>query len=85
MTSMSEEDFDQETVLHDLTIFSQKLLGKFHVFEDGDKIEVTQLKRRDNGVWVTYHVHQGPGIPRKLVMMLDEFLQTYGHLFGVDE
>jgi hypothetical protein len=59
----------------------QAMVGKKYVFEDGDSIEIVQIKRRDTGPWVTYHVQQGPGIPRKLVMMLDEFHITYGHLF----
>lgn len=56
-------------------------VGKSYVFEDNDKIELVQIKRRDDGPYVTYHVHQGPGIPRKLVMRIDEFAHTYGHLF----
>jgi len=59
----------------------QKMVGKKYVFEDGDSIEIVQIKRRETGPWVTYHVQQGPGIPRKLLMMLDEFHITYGHLF----
>lgn len=58
-----------------------RFVGKYYVFEDGDRIEVIQIKRRYNGPWVTYHVTQGRGIPRKLVMMLEEFVFTYGHLF----
>lgn len=58
------------------------LVGKKHVFPDGDSIEVVQIKNRDEGLrLVTYHLQQGPGIPRKLVMEMDEFLSTYGHLF----
>jgi hypothetical protein len=59
----------------------QKMVGKKYTFEDGDSLEIIQVKRRDNGPWVTFHVQQGPGIPRKLIMMLDEFQVTYGHLF----
>jgi hypothetical protein len=59
----------------------QQMVGKRYQFEDGDSIEIVQIKRRETGPWVTYHVHQGPGIPRKLLMMLDEFKVTYGHLF----
>lgn len=58
------------------------LVGKTFRFEDGDKIEIVQIKRRDTGLVVTYHVFQGPGIPRKLVMSLEDFLETYGHLFN---
>ena len=43
-----------------------------------------QVKLRDgNTPWVTYNLKQGPGIPRKQVMPLDEFVNTFGHLFGV--
>lgn len=58
-----------------------RYLGKSHTFEDGDKIEVTQLKRRDSGWWVTYNIYQGPGIPRRLLMVYEEFVGTFGHLF----
>jgi hypothetical protein len=57
------------------------LVGKSYVFEDGDKIQVIQIKLRDDGEWVTYHVTQGRGVPRKLVMPLSEFMNTFGHLF----
>jgi len=60
------------------------LIGKEYTFEDGDRIAIVQVKVRDeNENWITYHVHQGPGIPRKLVMREIEFIDTYGHLFGV--
>lgn len=58
------------------------LAGKRYVFPDGDAIEVIQIKERDEGIrLVTYHLQQGPGIPRKLVMEQVEFEATYGHLF----
>lgn len=57
------------------------LVGKSWTFEDGDSISVVQVKRRDDGMWVTYHVQQGPGLARKLLMREDEFIATYGHLF----
>lgn len=61
-----------------------ELVGKTHKFEDGDSITIMQIKIRDeNEEWVTYHVQQGPGIPRKLVMRMSEFIITYGHLFGI--
>jgi hypothetical protein len=77
------EEFDDYDPIKDTAEWTEKLLGKSYTFEDGDRIEVVQVKRRDNGPWITYHVHQGPGIPRKLLMMADEFDITYGHLFGL--
>ena len=60
------------------------LVGKKHEFEDGDSIEVVQIKIRDSNIpWVTFHLRQGPGIPRKQVMQLDEFVNTFGHLFNI--
>ena len=62
------------------------LVGKRHIFPDGDYISVMQIKLRDgNEFWVTYMIQQGPGIPRKLVMPLEEFKSTYGHLFGISK
>lgn len=58
------------------------LIGQTYKFEDGDSIQVLQIKRRSEDIaLVSYYVQQGPGIPRKLVMELQEFLDTYGHLF----
>jgi hypothetical protein len=58
------------------------IVGMRHQFEDGDSIEVVQVKSRNEEIHlVTYHIQQGPGIPRKLVMEFNEFLGTYGHLF----
>lgn len=79
---MIEDDEDMEKVTAE---WSAKLLGLHHTFEDGDRIEVIQVRRRDTGPWVTFHVTQGPGIPRKLLMGIDEFLGTYGHLFVKEE
>lgn len=60
------------------------IIGLNHTFDDGDSITVMQIKMRDGNIpWVTYQIQQGPGIPRKLVMQLDEFVNMYGHLFGV--
>ena len=58
------------------------LVGKSYRFDDGSTITVMQIKNRDEGEQlVTYHVQQGPGIPRKLVMTMVEFVSTFGHLF----
>jgi hypothetical protein len=64
----------------------ERLIGEKFTFADGDWLEVIQIKwRGDEDFLVTYHVQQGPGIPRKLVMSLQEFLLTYGYLFGEGE
>lgn len=59
------------------------LTGKSHLFPDGSTIYVLQVKERDeNQLWVSYYIQTGPGIPRKLTMLLADFLNYYGHLFG---
>ncbi len=64
----------------------QDLVGQKYTFADGDTLEVLQIKwRGDEDFLVTYHVQQGPGIPRKLVLPMNEFLGTYGYLFGRGE
>lgn len=79
------DEFDDYDPVKDTAEWAEKLLGKIYTFEDGDRIEVVQVKRRDTGPWITYHVYQGPGIPRKLLMTAEEFEVTYGHLFGLRE
>jgi hypothetical protein len=64
----------------------QDLVGQKFVFADGDSLEIIQIKSRNSeDHLVTFHVQQGPGIPRKLVMGLEEFIGTYGYLFGEGE
>lgn len=64
----------------------EELLGKTHSFDDGNVISVIQIKNRDSDdgpiPYITYQVHQGTSLPRKLVMKQSEFIDTYGHLFG---
>ena len=63
------------------------LVGQSYVFEDGNKIEVIQVKKTDEDrgdYLVTYHVSRGPNIPQKLVLPVKEFLSYYSHLFDVD-
>jgi hypothetical protein len=68
----------------------EELVGKSFVFEDGNKIEVFQIKLRDSDMdglvpWVTYHITQGGGMPQKLVLPMGEFNSIYGHLFGLED
>jgi hypothetical protein len=64
----------------------EDLVGQSFTFADNDSLHVIQIKWRGDEDWlVTYHVQQGPGIPRKLILPLQEFLGTYGHLFGKGE
>jgi hypothetical protein len=61
------------------------LVGKSFTFEDGSKIEVIQIKSREEHNSyidvVTYHISQGNSVPRKLVMEKKIFLDNFGHLF----
>ena len=60
------------------------LAGKSYVFDDGNKIEVFQIKRTDEdrgGHLVTYHITRGTNLTQKLVMPINEFVNYYGHLF----
>ena len=57
------------------------LTGKKFEFEDGALIEVIQVKEREDGLWVHYFISMNSNLPRKLVMKLDEFNNTFGHLF----
>ena len=62
----------------------QNLVGKSYIFEDGSSITITQIKTIDDNIpWITYDIIQGPGIPRKLLMKYNEFMDHFGHLFNI--
>jgi hypothetical protein len=58
------------------------LTGMSHNFPDGARIEVAQIKQREDGPWVHYYISMGSGLPRKLLMKYSEFMDNYKHLFG---
>lgn len=60
------------------------LVGQSHIFPDGYSITVTQVKIRDGNIpWVTFNLKQGPGIERREVMQIDQFVDSFGHLFDI--
>jgi len=61
------------------------LVGHSYKFEDGNTIKIIQLNNRDTGVWITYEIQSGPGIPQKLMMIEREFYNNFGHLFGIKD
>lgn len=62
--------------------------GDKYNFEDGNVIEVVELKYREvngeNTQCVTYKIYQGTNLPRQLIMTMKEFLDSFGHLFGIE-
>ena len=71
-----------------------KLSGSKYTFPDGDSIKVIEIKLRDKQIegkgeegiapFIMYEIQQCPGIPRRLSMFYQEFIDTYGHLFSVE-
>ena len=59
----------------------EALVGKSHIFEDGQELKVIQTRLRGNDPWITAHHITGHGIPRQITMTYIEFIDTYGHLF----
>jgi len=60
------------------------LVGRSHTFEDGNRMEIIQVREVDElrgGSSVTYLAYQGPGIPQKLILNLEQFMDIYGQLF----
>jgi hypothetical protein len=80
-----EEEFESAEIEADRQYLQEMInqfVGQKYIFEDGDSLEVIQIKTRGPGQhYVSYRVQQGPGIPRKLVLPLWEFKETYGYLF----
>jgi hypothetical protein len=61
------------------------LVGKSYIFEDGGRIEVIQVKPREDGLWVHYVISMNSSLPRKLIMKHNEFMSNYKHLFGEND
>ena len=62
------------------------LLGQSYDFGDGNKIEITQIKIRDNNEqWVTYVITRNKAIPQKLVSSMKDFVDAFGHLFDLSK
>jgi len=60
------------------------LVGRSYTFEDGNRMEIIQVREQDElrgGASVTYLAYQGPGIPQKLILNLEQFIDIYGQLF----
>ena len=60
------------------------LVGKSYTVEDGNRMEIIQVREVDElrgGASVTYLAYQGPGIPQKLILNLEQFMDIYGQLF----
>jgi len=57
------------------------LVGKSYTFDDGNKIQVIQIKDREDGPWVHYLISMNSCLPRKLVMKYDDFMNAFRHLF----
>ena len=60
------------------------LVGRSYTFEDGNRMEIVQVREQDElrgGASVTYLAYQGPGIPQKLILNLEQFIDIYGQLF----
>lgn len=59
--------------------------GLKYKFEDGNYIEIVQIKsgefNGENTQIVTYNIGGPRNLPRKLVMEINEFISNFGHLF----
>jgi len=62
-----------------------ELVGKKYTFDDGNTIEVIQVKMREEEEAVTYFIGGPNDLPRKLVLPMSTFLHNFGHLFGMRE
>ena len=63
----------------------QKLVGQSHFFDDGSELRVLEVKMRDTGYWVTYYQIHPNCLERKLNIPYNEFIDSFSHLFNVEE
>ena len=59
----------------------EQLVGKEYEFSDGARIKVFQVKRRDDGLWVTYEVIFPGCLAKRQVMSERDFIEKFSHLF----
>jgi hypothetical protein len=60
------------------------LAGRSYTFEDGNVIEILQIKNTDEDKGnqiVTYMAHRSGCIPQKYILTISEFTSQFGHLF----
>ena len=63
-----------------------QFINKPYTFDDGIELRIIQIKTRDENVeWVTYNTCLPGALPRKHVMPVQEFINSFGHLFGLKE
>jgi hypothetical protein len=57
-----------------------------YTFPDGVVLEILQIKTRDNNVeWVTYNTTHRGALPKKHTIPILEFIDNFGHLYGLKE
>jgi hypothetical protein len=65
----------------------QELVGKSYTFDDGNKIKVIQIKVREvdniSQPYVMFEISHTRSLPKRLVMTMNQFVDAYGHLFGL--
>ena len=59
----------------------EQLVGKIYEFSDGASIHVFQVKRRDDGLWVTYEVIFPGCLAKRHIMAERDFIEKFSHLF----
>jgi hypothetical protein len=59
----------------------EQFVGRKFQFDDGAEITIIQIKRRDDGFWVTYETMFNRALPRRLQLPEREFIDQFGHLF----
>lgn len=63
-----------------------QFINKPYTFEDGVELKIIQIKTRDEHVeWVTYNTTHRGALPKKSVVTVNEFIEGFGHLYGLKE
>lgn len=71
----------KQTSRNKMTSEFEQFVGKKFTFDDGATMTIIQVKRRDDGNWVTWEA-QFPGHqPKRITQTEREFLENYSHLF----
>lgn len=64
-----------------LTSEVEQFVGRIYNFDDGASLKVVQVKRRDDGFWVTYETRWPGHLEKRHTTPEPEFISQFAHLF----
>ena len=59
----------------------EQYVGRIYTFDDGATLKIVQVKRRDDGFWVTYESKWPGSLEKRHSTTEIDFISQFAHLF----